>query len=238
MHFALITGAAKRIGANIALHLAKKKWNIILHYFKSEADAKSLKQKIIANGVECILIKADLRKELTFSKNLPKISLLINNAAEFKNDNIFSLSYNCIKTHMNVNLVSPAMLASEMANQYDNEEFEGNIINILDYSIYKHPKNFLSYSLSKNALANLTKTLASQLAPDIRVNAIALGQTLKNKSQSTINYKAARDNTPLKNQASIKEICYSIDFILKIKSMTGQIINLDSGMSISDQKYQ
>lgn len=238
MSFALITGSGKRIGASIALHLAKNNWGIILHYFNSKTEAALLQKQILEMGVKCKSIQADLSKPFDVFNNLPEVKLLINNAAIFKNDNISSISQQKMTEHFSVNLIAPTILSSQFTEKLQSSNNTGNIINILDYSIYKIPHNFLSYSLSKYALAYLTKILAKQLAPKVRVNGIALGQVLKNTNQSEENFIQAINANPLKNKIKTEEICKTIDFIIKTNSITGQIINLDSGMHLSDEKYQ
>ena len=110
-----------------------------------------------------------------------------------------------------------------------------NIINIIDQRIFKLTPFFFSYTISKTGLFTLTKTSAMSLAPNIRVNGIAPGPTLKNKRQSDKHFKKQCLATPLKKQVDVNEICNAIEFFIKNSSITGQVISIDSGQSLNWQ---
>ncbi len=227
---ALVTGGAKRIGREIALFLARECYNILLHYNSSEKDALQLKSEIEALGVTCKLGQANFLNDAEVHNLFinDKFDLLVNNASIFKNDNIKNINYLNLDTHLKANLYAPAILTQRLL-----EGAQSNIINVLDYSITKMPKNFLSYALSKKFLWEFTKLAAYEMAPLIRVNAIGLGNSLKSNHQSQINFEKSKEDSPLKITPSIKEICQTINFILKTPSMTGQIIFLDGGKHLN-----
>ena len=110
-----------------------------------------------------------------------------------------------------------------------------NIINIIDQRVFKLTPFFTSYTLSKTGLYTLTKTSAMSLAPNIRVNGIAPGPTIKNKRQSDIHFKKQYLATPLKQQVQIKDICNAVDFFIKNSSITGQVLAIDSGQNLNWQ---
>lgn len=241
MPTALITGCAKRVGHNLALHLAMQGWDIGIHYLHSDIEAKELKNKIQKMGCKAYIIKADLSNlskiKNLFSKSLDPVTLLVNNAAFFENDTVSELNYETLHKHITINLEAPIILSQQFTEQLPNN-INGNIVNILDYSIFRTPHNFLSYSVSKSGLHYFTKIAAKQLAPRIRVNAIALGQTICNPKQNIHKFLKICEATPLQRSGTIEETCQTLDFILKVESMTGQVITLDGGMHISDMKYQ
>ena len=110
-----------------------------------------------------------------------------------------------------------------------------NIINIIDQRVFKLTPFFYSYTISKTGLYTLTKTSAMSLAPNIRVNGIAPGPTLKNKRQSEKHFKKQYMATPLKRKVDVEQICSAVDFFIKNRSITGQVISIDSGQSLNWQ---
>ena len=110
-----------------------------------------------------------------------------------------------------------------------------NIINIIDQRVFKLTPFFFSYTLSKTGLYTLTKTSAMSFAPNIRVNGIAPGPTLKNKRQSEKHFRRQYLATPLRRQVEVSQVCNAVDFFIKNKSITGQVLALDSGQSLNWQ---
>jgi NAD(P)-dependent dehydrogenase (short-subunit alcohol dehydrogenase family) len=135
--------------------------------------------------------------------------------------------------HQNINLKAPAILIQNFKRLL--KKSEGNIINIIDQRVEKLTPFFFSYTLSKTGLYTLTKTSAMSLAPNIRVNGIAPGPTIKNKRQSNLHFKKQYLATPLKKQVDVNEICNAVDFFIKNSSITGQVIAIDSGQSLNWQ---
>ncbi len=235
----LITGGATRIGREIALHFSKKGWNIAIHYFKSSSKAKDLKKTIEKNSVKVALIKADLKntkqveKIISIAKKkLGTINCLINNAALFERDDILSFSNKSWHNHLNINLLAPTILTKQFAKQAS-KRTTSNIINIIDQRVFKLTSFFMSYTLSKSALYTLTKTMAMRLAPNIKVNGIAPGPTIKSKRQSMKHFNNQAKSTPLKKPVSTKDICDTVDFFINNNSITGQVIAVDSGQNLN-----
>ena len=110
-----------------------------------------------------------------------------------------------------------------------------NIINLIDQRVFKLTPYFFSYTISKTGLYTLTKTSAMSLAPHIRVNGIAPGPTIRNSRQSEKHFKKQYMATPLKRQVDVEQICNAVDFFIKNRSITGQVISIDSGQSLNWQ---
>jgi len=163
---------------------------------------------------------------------------VINNASAFKNDSILSDNISdSLLEHLMVNYISRIEIISAVIKSLQiNQNLD--IINLLDYGVYKVPHNFFSYHMANKMMQSFTQLAARQLAPNVRVNSIALGQTLKNDKQSQKNFDNAVSSTLLECSSTTQELLYAIDFILNVKSMTGQTICLDGGMSITDDKYR
>lgn len=239
----LITGAAKRIGRAIALDLAKRGWNVVAHYNKSQADAESLKSEIEKNGQKCYLVQADL-SDSTAAKQVVKdavkgageLSCLINNASSFKRDEFDDFDEESWDFQMKTNLLAPLMLAQEFSKQVSADNF-GNIVNMLDYSVLSQPDKFFSYSVSKSAMWFCTQNLAKRLAPNIRVNAIGPGHSLPNYKETEESFLTACEKTPIGKPSKPQEICNAIAFILSSETMTGQIIALDAGKHLISAEY-
>ena len=235
----LITGGATRIGKEIAIHFSKKGWNIAIHYFRSSTKAKILKKNIEKNLVKVVLIKADLKNAKQVEKIIPiakkklgTINCLINNAALFEKDDITDFNIKGWNDHLNINLLAPAILIKEFAKQ-TSKKYTSNIINIIDQRVFNLTPVFMSYTLSKSALYTLTKTMAMRLAPNIKVNGIAPGPTIKNKRQTNKHFARQARSTLLKKSVGTQDICDTVEFLIKNNSITGEVIAVDSGQNLT-----
>ena len=234
----IITGGATRIGAAIAESLADNEITISIHYNKSKNKALKLKKKLENLGSEVYLLKADLNN-LSQTHTLLKLAhkkmkgldCLINNASLFENDNLQNFTEKSFLKHLNVNLKAPAILIQTFKKLIKNSE--GNIINIIDQRVEKLTPYFFSYTLSKSALVTLTKTAAMKLAPNIRVNGISPGPTLKNSRQSEKHFRKQWKSVLLKKKVDLKSICEGVRFLIKNDNITGEIINIDSGQRLA-----
>lgn len=222
---ALITGGARRIGREICLHLARQGWKIALHYNSSEREAKALQEQIDkVSG--CIIAQKNFKDLSGFGNFIQKIaqdigmpSLLINNASAFINDKLGDIKKENLESHFHVNCFAPLLLAQEFINLDPSRE--ANIINIIDSSIEHDSNHFFSYTLSKKALLEATKTLAVKLAPTCRVNAISPSFVMKADWQSEESFQKLIASSPFKMTTIVSNICNMIDTILAVKSMTG-----------------
>ena len=236
----IITGGATRMGAAIARKLSGPNKEILIHYNKSKLKAEKLKKELSNKGTKVYLVKGDLSKEtdikkiIKFAKSKLKFfDCLVNNASLFENDKLENFSLDSWSKHLRTNLRAPALLTKEFAKNVKGKN--NNIINIIDQRVFKLTPYFFSYTLSKTGLYTLTKTSAMSLAPNIRVNAIAPGPTIKNQRQSEKHFKKQYLATPLKRQVDVEQICNAVDFFIKNSSITGQILAIDSGQSLNWQ---
>ena len=236
----IITGGATRIGAAIAKRLAGRGVEIVIHFNKSKSNAEKLKKELSKKQTKVYLVKGDLSKEpdvnkiLKFAKSkLKYFDCLINNASLFENDKLENFSTASWGLHLRTNLRTPALLSKEFAKNIKGKN--NNIINIIDQRVFKLTPYFFSYTISKTGLYTLTKTSAMSLAPNIRVNGIAPGPTIKNKRQTEKHFKKQYMATPLKKQVDVEEICNAVDFFIKNRSITGQVLAIDSGQNLNWQ---
>ena len=235
----LITGGSVRIGKEIALAISNSSNNIIIHYHQSFNQASALKKSVEKLGSQCAVIKCDLSKKRSTEglikragKFFGPINFLINNASVFENDNINNFTVDSWNKHMNVNLYAPLKFSRDLKKLLPTKS-KGHIINILDQNVLKPDISFLSYSLSKAALYSATKVLAKSFAPNIRVNAIGPGPTIKNVHQSSKNFEKSIKKTLLKVGSPPKEIARTVKFLLESNSITGQFIVVDGGEHLS-----
>jgi len=236
----IITGGATRIGAAISKKLSGPGIEMVIHYNKSKSSAEKLKKELSKSETKVYLVKGDLSKEkdvkkiVKFAKSkLKYFDCLVNNASLFENDKIENFTTNSWGRHLRTNLRAPALLSKEFAK--NTKSSNNNIINIIDQRIFKLTPFFFSYTISKTGLYTLTKTSAMSLAPNIRVNGIAPGPTLKNKKQTEKHFRKQYLATPLKRQVDLKEICNAVDFLINNRSITGQVLAIDSGQNLNWQ---
>ena len=235
-----ITGAAKRIGKEIALCFSEMGWNIIIHYNSSKNDAQVLADEINGTNPDSaktvqgnLDVKEDVEKVINEVRDaFPTIDLLINNASTFYPTPIEDISEEHWDKLVGSNLKGPLFLIKGLKDKL--KESKGSIINITDTNLSKGVANYSIYSAAKAGLESITKGLARELAPDIKVNAIAPGAMLeppdvtwteeqKNKVISSI---------PLNRMGSEKDISEAVKFLAKSNYITGQIIKVDGGRSL------
>lgn len=229
---ALVTGASRRIGKAVCLHLANLGYNIALHYNKSKKDSQKLQNEIQNKGVECNLFLCDLTNEKQITefihkvyRKFPDLNILINNASSFNKSKLKSEKISLFKENIKIHLIAPFIFTRDFAKKVK----KGIIINILDTNITKNSTEYFSYLLSKKALAELTKLSAIELAPHIRVNGIAPGLILAPTRAKKGHLKKRSKNVPLKRIGSIKDITNTLQFLMETDYITGQIIFNDGG---------
>jgi hypothetical protein len=230
---ALVTGGAKRIGAEICRALASNGHSIIIHYRNSVEAATELCEEL--NKVsKSAIIRADLENLDEVKSLLPKavqlfgpIDILINNASMFEYDNIESINSDLFNRSIATNTLAPILLIQAFAEQ--SLEAQGCIINLLDQKLENPNQDYLSYTASKTALAGLVEPLAIGLAPTIRVNGIAPGLTLPSPHASVSQFEKLHDKTPLGRGATPRDISEAVVFLIGAQAVTGQVLFVDGG---------
>ena len=234
---ALITGASKRIGKALVLHLAEKGWNIALHYNTSAKPAEAL--------VKELSVKYPSQKFAAFRANLAAIDevaglipavvqvfgplqLLVNNASVFDPGYVAVTAPELFDSQMNVNLKAPFFLMRDFAGYCKS----GCIINFVDTRVASNKSNFAAYSLSKKGLWELTKMAALEFAPAIRVNAIAPGVTLAPEDKDENYLFSLAQTIPMKRPGGLEPVLKSFDFILENQHLTGQLLFADGGENL------
>ena len=236
---ALITGSAKNIGAIIANELHCAGMNIIIHYNNSEKEAAKLVKKL--NNIRrnsATAIQANLEEKECCSILIDsalsfkgKIDVLINNASAFYPTPLNKVNENNWNKLININLKAPlfiSMLAAESL-----EENKGCIINITDIYASNPLKNHVIYCVSKAGLVTLTKSLAKELAPNIRVNAISPGAITWPNGINIERKEKIINQTILKKMGKAEDIAKAAAFLIEDASyVTGQILYVDGGRKL------
>ncbi|HLB55725.1 MAG TPA: pteridine reductase [Coxiellaceae bacterium] len=234
----LITGAARRIGACIAEVFHANNYNVIVHYRHSKLDAQTLVTKLNQRRENsAIAIYADLDDASHYEKLIresvnqwKRLDVLINNASTFTPTPIGKITQEKWDYLFNSNLKAPFFL-SQAAAPFLSEN-KGNIINIVDVHAITPMQNYSIYSCAKAGLFMLTKSLALELAPAIRVNAIAPGNVIWPENENVYSDEKKQSiiqSTLLKKQVDPKDIAETALFLANQMSITAQMINIDAG---------
>lgn len=225
---AIVTGAGKRVGADIATALLERGWTVLAHV-RCEGDA-------VPNGA--VKVAADLcspdcaRTIFAACDELPPVRLLINNAARFAWDGFDEFSTEEFDAHMHTNVRAPTLLIQEQARRHRGGD--ALVVNLLDAKLSAPNPDFLSYTLSKQALRGLTDLAARALAgKGIRVNAIAPGLMLRSPGQSDENFRAMHRRNPLGRGVTPADIVAAIDYLVAAASVTGEVLTIDAGQSFA-----
>src|SRR5689334_18248656 len=222
---AIVTGAGKRVGRDIAAALAEDGWSVVAHVHHGSDEVPARATKVVANledpaCAEAIFAAAEV---------LPPVRLLINNAARFAWDGFGEFDPGEFSAHMAVNVRAAALLIERFAAAQDPSR-DSLVVNLLDSKLAAPNPDFLSYTLSKQALAGLTELAARALAPRrIRVNAIAPGLMLRSSGQSEENFQAMHCDNPLGRGVESADVIGAIRYLVGARCVTGQVLVIDSG---------
>jgi NAD(P)-dependent dehydrogenase (short-subunit alcohol dehydrogenase family) len=227
----LITGAARRLGRVFALACARAGANVVIHHGHSDTEAETLRTEINGLDRQAWVFQADLSDSSQAQGLIPLINhstpiqLLINSAAIFESQTFDTTSIEDWEKHIAINLTAPFLLSQSFAGQ---AEQGARIVNILDWRALRPGADHFPYTVSKSALAAMTKSIAVALAPRITVNALALGAILPpadgNKNPDILK------NVPLKRWAETDEVEQALLFLLTSPAyITGEIIHVDGG---------
>ena len=248
---ALVTGAGKRLGRDMALYLARRGYDVAVHYAASRKEAEEVVKEITALGRRACALRADLLIEAQVEKLVPMavqglggpLTVLVNNASIFEYDTIRTASRKSWDRHLESNLRAPFVLTQAFAAQAPaagqdaagEPVASGLVINMIDQRVHKLTPEFMTYTLAKMGLWALTRTAAHGLAPQIRVNAIGPGPTLQGARQSDSHFARQRAATVLGRGANPADITAALGFFLDSPAVTGQMIAVDGGQHLGWQ---
>jgi NAD(P)-dependent dehydrogenase (short-subunit alcohol dehydrogenase family) len=238
---ALVTGAAKGIGLEIAGRLASAGYRVALHCSEaSNAAAQAAAASLCAKGAKAVVLASDLRDAAALGQLIDKayavfgpLALLVNNAAVFEADTAASFDLEHWEKHFSVNLRAPLVLSRDFATQMPAGS-EGAIVNIIDQRVFRPTPQFFTYSLSKSALWAATRTMAQAFAPlGIRVNAVGPGPVFPNESQGEAGFALEVRGVPFGRAVPPGDIADAVLFLAKARNVTGQMIAVDAGQHLA-----
>lgn len=246
---ALVTGAGKRLGREMAVYLAGRGHDVALHYVTSGAEAEETAAAIRDLGARAVTLQADLLDEDALAPLVGQatealggpLTCLVNNASIFEYDNLASATRESWDRHFGSNLRAPFVLTQAFAAQAPKAEPDENaelvaralVVNMVDQRVRKLTPEFMSYTLAKTALWTFTQTAAQALAPHVRVNAIGPGPTLRAARQSVDHFTRQRAATLLGRGANPRDITAALGFLLDAPAVTGQLICVDGGQNLA-----
>jgi NAD(P)-dependent dehydrogenase (short-subunit alcohol dehydrogenase family) len=220
---AIVTGAGKRVGAEIARALLADGWSVVAHVHHAGDDVPDGAVKAAADLADPGCADA------IFGAAEGPVRLLVNNAARFAWDGVVEFSAEEFDAHMCVNVRAPALLIDRFAAGHSGED-DALIVNLVDSKLAAPNPDYLSYTLSKQALAGLTELAARALAAKgIRVNAIAPGLMLRSSGQSEENFKAMHSNNPLRRPVHPADVVDALRYLIGARCVTGETLVVDSG---------
>jgi NAD(P)-dependent dehydrogenase (short-subunit alcohol dehydrogenase family) len=235
---ALVTGAGRRLGRVLALEAARAGFDVAVHYRTARDEAQAVADEITALGRQAVVLDAELTDEPQTAglidraaQALGPVTLLVNSASTFEDDRLATAGRASWDAHLDANLRAPIVLAQAFAAALP-PEHHGLIVNLVDQRVLRPNPQFFSYSLSKAGLWWATRTMAQDLAPAIRVNAIGPGPTLPSVHQVPGEFEREAAGTPLEQAVSPDEIAAALRYLIDAGSVTGQMIAVDAGQHL------
>ena len=229
----MLTGAARRVGRSLALAVARAGADVVIHYGSSQSEAESAKAEIEALGRKAYILQADLADAeqaaglIERAREVGPLYALVNNASIFEALSWETTSLEDWNRHLMVNLTAPFLLSQAFARALP-EGMDGRIVNILDWRALRPGPDHLPYTISKSALAALTQSLAAALAPQITVNALALGAILPPSDGGDTGDLIK--SVPAQRWAGLHEVDEALLFLLAGPAyITGEILHVDGG---------
>lgn len=229
----LITGSARRIGRELALGVARAGGDLVIHYLESSAEAEAVQAEIETIGRRASLVSADLNDPdqvstlIEHAQSHGPLYALVNSAAIFQPLDWKNTSLGAWNRHLNINLTAPFFLSQHFARSLP-PNAEGRIVNILDWRALRPGPDHLPYTVSKAALAALTRSLAASFAPGITVNGLALGAVLPPSDGGDTSGLVA--SIPARRWARLEEVVKALIFLLSGPTyITGEILHVDGG---------
>lgn len=237
---ALITGAAKRVGRELALTLARAGVGVVVHYHRSDGAADDLCEEIRRLGVGADKVQCDLSDaaqahtlvEQAVSHAGP-LDILINNASIFDEETLWDVSEQSLWKNVQIHTLAPLILARSFAKQ----DRTGHIVNLLDTRVTTYDREHAAYHISKRALLTLTRMLALELGPKIAVNAVAPGLILPPPGKDESYLEELTYTNPLKRHGDPSDVAEAVAFLLSSRFITGQVLYIDGGYHMKGHTY-
>ncbi len=247
---ALVTGAGGRLGRAMSVRLAEMGYDVAVHFSSNSEGAEETAELVRAAGQKAATFQADLVDLDVAELLVPRavtalgpLSVLVNNASIFEYDSLQSATRESWTRHINTNLHAPFILTQAFAAQVEGgaRDERGEkianacVVNMVDQRVRNVTPEFMTYTIAKMGLWAFTQTAAQSLAPDVRVNAIGPGPTLKGARQSEQHFEGQRSNTILRRGSNVEDILKTLEYLVNSPSITGQLLCVDGGQHLGWQ---
>ena len=241
----LVTGAARRLGREIALALAAGGWQVAVHYRASEEDAIKTVAACARHQRASAHFDADFDDEAAVRGLLPRVvahfgrvDAVVNSASLFEHDDAASFGYSALERHLRSNTAAPIVLAQALHAHLQGRAaageagVQGAVVNLLDQKLWNQNPDFVSYTLSKAALEAAGTMLALALAPRVRVVGVAPGLTLTSHLLSDDKFAQLHRLSPLGRSSTAADVASTVRFALENQSITGTTLLVDGGQHL------
>ncbi len=235
----LVTGAARRLGREIALALAASGWRVAVHYRGSMQEAINTVAECDHLTGGCAAFDADFEDEAAVRALLPRVlaqfgqlDAVVNNASLFEHDNAASFCFSGLERHLRSNTGAAIVLAQQLHAHVLARDGTGCVVNLLDQKLWNLNPDFLSYTLSKAALEAANTMLAQALAPRLRVVGVAPGLTLTSHLLNEEKFAALHTLSPLGRSSTPADVAATVKFALENASITGTTLLVDGGQHL------
>jgi len=238
---ALVTGAGRRLGRAIALGLAADGADLIVHYRSSAAEAEAVADDLSRGGARAWTVHADLADHDAAAGLVERcaeltgrpVDVLVNSASTFTASSVLEFTPEELSANLDVNALGPLLLARGLAAQ----DRPGQVVNLLDTRIVAYDHLHAAYHLAKRMLFTITRMLALELAPRVRVNAVAPGLVLPPPGETDEYLERLADTNPLLAHGAASDIVRAVRFLLTSPFVTGQVIYVDGGHHMHGRTY-
>ena len=241
----LVTGAAKRLGREIALALAAGGWQVAVHYRQSQQDAIETVAACADLAGASAHFEADFEDEGQVRGLLPRVAAhfggvdaVVNSASLFEQDDAASFGFAALEKHLRSNTAAPVLLAQALHDHLQaraergEADPHGAVVNLLDQKLWNQNPDFLSYTLSKAALEAAGTMLALALAPRVRVVGVAPGLTLTSHLLDDERFRRLHTLSPLGRSSTPADVAATVKFALENASITGTTLLVDGGQHL------
>ncbi|MES2415215.1 MAG: SDR family oxidoreductase [Pseudomonadota bacterium] len=235
----LVTGAARRLGREIALALATAGWKVAVHYRNSQAEAQTTVEDCSRLSGTSASFQCDLDDESAVKSLVPavitkfgQLDAVVNSASSFEHDSAASFGFAAMEKHLRSNTGAPVLLAQALHTHVANRNASGAVVNLLDQKLWNQNPDFFSYTLSKAALEAANTMLAMALAPQVRVVGVAPGLTLTSHMLSEQQFEALHKLSPLNRSSTPADVAATVRFALENQSITGTTLLVDGGQHL------
>lgn len=240
----LVTGAAKRLGREIALALARAGWQVAVHYRDSVEDARRTSLECTELSGNSASFRANLGNEAAVRNLVPRViahfghlDAVVNSASTFEHDDAASFSFAAMEKHMRSNAGAAILLAQALHTHVQEQRVAGQaargaVVNLLDQKLWNQNPDFMSYTLSKASLEAANTMLALALAPHVRVVGVAPGLTLTSNLLTDAQFQARHKMALLESSSTPQDVASTVRFALDNQSITGTTLVVDGGQHL------